>query len=203
MQGRTTLRLGQTRIPVSSSVLTTACGLFANNPSLCATEYCVQTAVSVDLFREFVGAIEGASIHVTSNNNVALFDLSTEFGFDRLLSAVAVFRCSNESKPQSNDRLRQLEDRSAAQDRDIAVLRREVALLRSSEQRLLEAVDRLGIVERELSRLKGDFGGLSAAVEAAVPSMDNLKAGLGGRRMRMFSKLWLLEIRKIVGGGYV
>jgi hypothetical protein len=120
MQGSATLRLGQTRISVSSCVLTTACGLFSSNPSLCATEYCVKTAVPVDLFREFLAAIEGASINITSNNNAALFDLSTEFGFERLLSAVAVFRCSNGSEPQSNDRLSRLEERSAAQDRDIA-----------------------------------------------------------------------------------
>jgi hypothetical protein len=82
-------------------------------------------------------------------------------------------------------------------------LRREVALIRSSEQQLLEAVDRLGIVERELSRLKGDFGGLSAAVEAAVPSIDSLRTGFSGRKIPMFSKLWLLVIQKIVGGDYV
>jgi uncharacterized coiled-coil protein SlyX len=93
------------------------------------------------------------------------------------LSEVAIFRCSNESESQSKDRLHQLEERSAAQDGDIAGLRKEVSLLRSSEQLLLEAVDRLRIVERELSRLKGDFRGLSAAVEAAVPSIDSLKAG--------------------------
>jgi hypothetical protein len=116
-------------------------------------------------------------MNITSSNNATLFNLSTEFGFERLLSAVAIFQCSNGSEPQSNPRLRQLEERSAAQDRDIAALRREVALLKSSEQRLLEVVDRLGIVERELSRLKGDFGGLSAAVEAAVPWISCFECG--------------------------
>jgi uncharacterized coiled-coil protein SlyX len=85
----------------------------------------------------------------------------------------------NGSESEPNDLLRKLEERSAAQDRDIAALRKEIARLETSDQRLSAALERLGVVERELSRLKGDFGGLSSAVESAVPSLDRRKTDSG------------------------
>jgi hypothetical protein len=44
------------------------CSLFQNNPTLLVSPSGVQSSVSLSIFREFLSALEGNTIHITDTN---------------------------------------------------------------------------------------------------------------------------------------
>jgi hypothetical protein len=68
------------------------CNLFRNNPKLAAVPHPLQSSVSLAAFRDFVSALTGNEIEITSHNLPALSQLSQEFGFDDLSRQILEFQ---------------------------------------------------------------------------------------------------------------
>jgi hypothetical protein len=69
----------------------TKCSLFQNNPTLLISPYRIQSLVSLSIFREFLSAMEGNAINITSTNLTELQRLSKEFGFSELAAKLSKF----------------------------------------------------------------------------------------------------------------
>jgi hypothetical protein len=90
---------------VSIAPLLTKCRLFQENRVLLAKPNCdVQSRVSVDSFRTFVGAIGGTEPDITDCNASDPELLSDEFKFTTLSTAVADWRAARPS-PAADTRL--------------------------------------------------------------------------------------------------
>jgi TPR repeat protein len=77
---------------VKKSSILTQLHFFQEHISLLnAGEYTVKSAVSADIFAQFVNFIEGASIEITPINFLSHWSLSKEFGFRELQSACGSF----------------------------------------------------------------------------------------------------------------
>jgi hypothetical protein len=68
-------------LQVSARLLINKCDLFFNDPELTALPYHLKSRVSVSDFREFISALEGTTVKVTSNNFKGLSQLCEEFHF--------------------------------------------------------------------------------------------------------------------------
>jgi hypothetical protein len=77
------------KIPALQAI--TKCRLFQKNPTLLLPPYRVQSPVSLSIFREFLSALTGNSIAITSANFPSLRQLSREFGFSDLSSQLSNF----------------------------------------------------------------------------------------------------------------
>jgi hypothetical protein len=63
---------------------TTKCTVFQKNPTLLEAPYSLRSKVPLTLFRQFVSALEGNAIEITSANFSGLSRLCEEFGFEGL-----------------------------------------------------------------------------------------------------------------------
>jgi hypothetical protein len=72
--------------------------LFADDPALASVPYHRQSEVSVSDFRDFVSALEGATVKVTSNTFRGFSQLSQELYFRDLATQLSQFRASEEIK---------------------------------------------------------------------------------------------------------
>jgi hypothetical protein len=72
--------------------LITQCSIFETTPALLAKPYQIQSRVSIDSFRTFVGAIGGTKPNITGDNAVDLWLLSDKFQCAALLTAIAAWR---------------------------------------------------------------------------------------------------------------
>jgi hypothetical protein len=82
---------GQTfLVPVRALMAT--CHLFRNTPSLVRTPYSVVSHVSIDVFRQFLSAIQDDHVLLTTENDSELFQLCEEFDFKSLHARVLRFR---------------------------------------------------------------------------------------------------------------
>jgi hypothetical protein len=167
------LHFKQTRVSVNRSSLIESCDLFAKNPILVETDYCVHSSVSEAVFLDFVSTIENGAIEVTAANRARLLALSTEFGFKRLLSEFDFGRVGSEWELKS--RLCSLEERSALREKEFLSLRSEVGRLSALVERLSGLDDRLGVTERSVSSLGSEVQDLSGSVE----KLSTLEKGLG------------------------
>jgi hypothetical protein len=71
---------------VPALLIVSKCDLFADDPSLVAVPYHLNSRVSVSDFRAFVSALEGIIMRVTSNNFKGLLHLCEELRFRDLSS---------------------------------------------------------------------------------------------------------------------
>jgi hypothetical protein len=71
-------------IPASQAIA--KCTLFQKNPGLSNSRSRVRLSVPLSIFRQFVLALEGNPIEITSTNSSRLSQLSEEFGFEDLSS---------------------------------------------------------------------------------------------------------------------
>jgi hypothetical protein len=67
------------------------CTLFQQKPALLASPYKLRSTVPLTLFRQFVSALEGNEIEITSANISGLTQLCEEFGFEDLRSKLSEF----------------------------------------------------------------------------------------------------------------
>jgi hypothetical protein len=81
-------------VPVFQAI--TKCTLFQNNLTLTSTPYRIQSSVSLSIFQDFISALEGTLVSITSTNFTGLHRLSEEFGFDELSAKLSTF-CQIES----------------------------------------------------------------------------------------------------------
>jgi hypothetical protein len=131
-----TLKLGQLQFPVQRLPLLQSCNSSAlhQNPNF----YGVQSNVFPDVFRDFLSAIEGQPIKITTDNFSILTELSTEFGFSSLLAELHSFTKSCEWE------LHQLQITIKEQIQRISVLESEIAKDRET------FIFRLSVVEKVL-----------------------------------------------------
>jgi hypothetical protein len=88
-------------IPIIQAV--TKCSLFENNPILLLSPYRVQSPVSLSIFREFVTALEGQTVNITTTNLSELEQLCEEFGFTEFSVKLSKFclRSDNSQRRQN------------------------------------------------------------------------------------------------------
>jgi hypothetical protein len=150
-----TLVLQSTKFFVGRSRLVASCDLFAKDAKLAASAYDVRSPVSVDVFRQFLEAIQDRTIEVTDQNISSLVQLCEEFGFRSLSAKLLGFP----SPPASNNQdarsiISALEERTSQQEQRIEAL----------ETKLL----RLDQIEAEHSQMKMDLARLTSEVQTAL-----------------------------------
>jgi hypothetical protein len=79
------------------------CSLFQNNPALLVSPYRLQSSVSLSIFREFLSALEGNAVNITTTNFTSLHQLCKEFSFPELTSKLSTF--SESSKDSQNQQI--------------------------------------------------------------------------------------------------
>jgi uncharacterized coiled-coil protein SlyX len=128
-----TLILGRATFSVGRRLLVGNCDLFGNNPLLTTSPYSVKSPVPLDVFREFIEAIEDKAVDVTNQNVSGLSQLCNEFGFQRLLSKISSFRASPEFKDsadaEARSRILALEERVLQQEETLEAIAAEVSRL--------------------------------------------------------------------------
>jgi uncharacterized coiled-coil protein SlyX len=164
------------QVLVAAAPLIEKCTPFKTNLSLLIAPYALKSAVPIQIFREFISALEGGEIKITNANVTGLSLLSTEFGFDALAAQVSEFRSSVAFAGEVADseaRIAGLEARALERDKDIAELKAEVA-------RLSAAVNRGEAQGRALregqARYEADAARVSSAVEGLRVEVSALKA---------------------------
>jgi ubiquitin len=140
---------------VSVHRLIDECTLFKNNLGLLGAPYAIKSRASIEVFREFVSALNGEAIEITNVNFSGLSLLCTEFGFGSLFAQLSAFRSSGAfsggtAESEALGRLAVLEQRVLERDHETAALRAELGRLsaafesgRADHARLESAVDSL------------------------------------------------------------
>jgi lambda repressor-like predicted transcriptional regulator len=94
----------------------TKCTLFQNHVLLATGRYKIRSSVPLDVFQQFVLALNGASVTITEANLSGLFLLSEEFGFEALYLQLLEFKGSTKQRRKENteicERLAALEERA-------------------------------------------------------------------------------------------
>jgi hypothetical protein len=138
---------------VNKHLILTQLGLFQENPSLLdAGEYPVKSAVSADVFGQFVKFLESASIKITAINFPSLWSLSEEFDFRDLRAGCVSFVTANHTSMSSGreSRLFQIEERHFVLDRLVIDLKKRIEGFQKENGRLLTMVSKLvGLFESE------------------------------------------------------
>jgi hypothetical protein len=118
-----TLEVGRAQFPVQRLPLLQSCNSVALH---CKHDfYHCKCSPSLDIFHDFLSAIDGQNINITTENFLILSELSTEFGFDSLLMKLRKFSKSNEWKlhelsitvKEQSERISKLES-AIARDRE-------------------------------------------------------------------------------------
>jgi hypothetical protein len=89
-----TLIRGSATFSVKYRMLVANCDFFAENAAVMTSPYRVRSLASLDVFRQFVEAIEGKAVKVTNQTVSGLSQLCVEFGFRSLSSTLSAFRNS-------------------------------------------------------------------------------------------------------------
>jgi hypothetical protein len=144
---KVTLIHSQERAEVWSRLLVRNSDLFADDPTLAASPYTVQSEVSLDAVREFISALEGQRVTIKNDNISGLSRLCDEFRFQDLATRLSHFRESA------------LEERM---DR-LAVLVERVAVPRSAAET---------VTGRALPQLEADMNQFKEEVAASVSVLE-------------------------------
>jgi hypothetical protein len=130
-----TLVIAQESRQVSGLQLIRKCKLFQQNLSLVLAPYNVHSSVSLNIFNDFVSALEDREVQITKANSAGLILLVTEFGFDGLADQLSVFHESQRFEmPASTEvtdlrkKVASLEELIYAQDLRIAALQAELSV---------------------------------------------------------------------------
>jgi hypothetical protein len=121
------------QIAISVVPLLTKCELFKTNPILFNSPYQVQSNVPLVVLREFLTALEGKRVKITSNNHSFLSVLSNEFGFHGLDTDLTTFHTLS-LVSTLEARVRALEERIANADCEIETLHRTVSRLEKASK---------------------------------------------------------------------
>jgi regulator of replication initiation timing len=160
---------------VSGVQLILKCTTFQQNVSLLAIPYLLQSAVSLNGFRDFISLLEDHPIQIKNDNYDDLMLLVNEFGYENLSKQLSIFRESAEFQMRDStrniefgDKIRSLEELSFEHERQIAALQGE--LFRQSQQIqsiLTELFPRLNKVEEMMKEMKGEMTTLRLSSEAS------------------------------------
>jgi hypothetical protein len=166
----------------------TKCSLFQQNVALSVAPFRVRSSVSFAIFRQFVSALEGGAIEITSANLSGLSLLCEEFGFEELRSKLSSQQEMEDA--EARVRIAALEEWAQRWDRDIAVFQAKFARLNAEVERLASQLRSGGA---EVTRVRGDGSGLKAAV--STPSLrsaiiSDFPAIFAEFRGKEFKLLW-------------
>jgi hypothetical protein len=103
--------------------------------------YEVKSVVPVEIFREFISALDDGAITITSANVAGLSLLCAEFGFEALATQLSEFRSpAQTTDAEARARIAVLEERELERACDTAALQAEVARLWAAVESLRTAV---------------------------------------------------------------
>jgi hypothetical protein len=159
------------QIQISGLRLITKCTLFQSNLALAAAPYAIKSAVTVEVFRQFVAALEDSAIEITSANVTGLTLLSSEFGFESLSTRLSEFRSSLDcttpgqtTDPQVWLRIAALEEGAMQRDRAIESLRTES---QAQAEQTESAIARLSAT---IDAIRAELSAVRAAPRSAAPA---------------------------------
>jgi hypothetical protein len=154
----------------------TKCSLFQNNPTLLGSSYWVQSPVSLSVFREFISALEGNVIKITTTNFTELDRLCVEFGLTEIAAKLSEFRPSMafkeaEAKAEveaedadARGRIAALEENANQNSHVIAMLQNKITQLSTDFGRLVSEVSTLRSVSAGLQTLSEEFSALKTQI---------------------------------------
>jgi hypothetical protein len=155
---------------VSASLLTKKCDTFKLKPNLLQRPYVVKSQVSLDVFKDFLSALEDKGLIITSENFDGLSDLSLEFGFGHLSSDLAQWQESQESEVSTDDAV---STRLLALEEFVFQLNCHIAALSQENKR--QRTENNAVGER-ISRLEGEFATMTRTLQRLEDSVKNLTA---------------------------
>jgi hypothetical protein len=135
---------------ISAVPLLLKCDLFKDNPGLVGSPYTVTTSVPLNVFQDFVCALEDKPIDITPKNFFGLSELTREFGFSGLAVQLNTQRPMAEAA--SSDLAR--EGRIAALEDQVSELLKTTAATTEAHEKAMDAANaRIAELERVLLRL--------------------------------------------------
>jgi hypothetical protein len=182
-------------ISVSKASLFMHCQLFRTKPGLLGQPYRVESSVSLDSLRVFVGAIGGAVAEVSDANIRDLSQLCDEFNFIELARTVGDWQAEH---AQIDAVIRRELDlvRAALEERFESQVR-TMLMLDQAQHRLREDgvhdAENPSAMEAEVSGLRSLLGETSASVEKAARDIDQVKAAAATQWMAHGRDICALE----------
>jgi hypothetical protein len=166
------------QISVSIVSLMAKCRLFQTKPELLGRSYKVESGVSLDFVRVFVGAIGGAAVEISDANVRDLSQLCDEFKFTELAKRVGDWQAEH---PLIEPGVRRgldlvearLDERLQSQARRMLML--DQALHRGQEAAMSDA-EKLTAMEAEVSGLRSLLGELDASGRKAARDIELVRA---------------------------
>jgi uncharacterized coiled-coil protein SlyX len=189
-------------LTVSSLQAKNKCTLFQQNMALLASPYTLRSTIPLTLFRQFVSAVEGNAIEITSANFSGLAQLCEEFGFEELRAKLSESPPATETAAKDAEaqrRIAALEEKAEQHDRAIAILKDKFAQLLADIGRLAGGMRALSDeVSAQKTQITAEFAELRreiSALKAKVAGFDSLivsdsPAIFAEFRGKQFKLLW-------------
>jgi hypothetical protein len=138
--------------------------------------YQIRSPVSVEVFRVFVAALEGALPAITTENMNDLLLLSEEFGFASLLSQVTEYISAHTVVDyEARKRISDLEAKNRQQTRKYCLLQKEAVDLREANKAQKEEILSLGRAQaksdKEMSELRAQFAREQGATKREIAAL--------------------------------
>jgi predicted RNase H-like nuclease (RuvC/YqgF family) len=186
---------------VPTRLLVANCRLFATNPDLHTKPYDVQSRVSVASFRDFLAAIGGSEVTITSDNVSDLGRLCGEFEFmdfaqklDDWQPAHGAF--ATEMRGELRVLRAAMADQRLRHEREISDLEHNVELLRQANNAQREAQEReaqaVAVVQKVVGQLAGAVEALRSenrrersAFGEVARANEQLRAEVAGLKQRI------------------
>jgi hypothetical protein len=177
------------RCEVSAAQLILKCTVFKSNLALLSAPYAVKSSVSLEVFREFLSALDGFAVAIGSANFAGLSLLCAEFGFEGLRERLSEFRRSADFAGEAGEtadaearaRIAALEARALERDRETAVLQAEFGRLSAAVESLRGAV---ASGETEARALRGDQARIEADAVRVSAAVEGLRSEVLALRVR-------------------
>jgi hypothetical protein len=171
---------------VSGVQLILKCTTFKQNLTLVAAPYVLQSSVSLNIFHDFISALEDRAIQITSNNYAGLILLANEFGCENLVDQLEIFRQTAEFKISNStqdvdlrEKILSLEELIDAQDRRIAALQNDLfTQFQQIKLMIIEWFPRLHQIEIKVNEVSAELKTLclsSQAEERLVAEIEQLR----------------------------
>jgi predicted nucleic acid-binding Zn-ribbon protein len=172
-------------ISVSIASLVLHCRLFQTKPKLLSKPYRVESAVSSDSLRVFVGALGGAAVEISDANVRDLLQLCEEFKFTELAKIVGDWETEHGLTDAGIRReldlvQARLEERLESQARTMLML--DEALHRGREAAMSD-VEKLTVMEAEVSGLRSLLGETAVSVQKGTRDIDLVRTALAEQRL--------------------
>jgi hypothetical protein len=171
------LILCDTSFAVGLRPLIANCDLFADGDPVTTSPYRIKSKVPLKVFQQFVKAIEGEAVEVTSQNFSCLTQLCDEFGFQTLSSKIADFRNSPEFKDSADDEARLqisgLEEQISQQEWRIMGLEADISRLAQPEADVSQTRLNLAQVISNAETIPPQIHASSQAPQTQIPAQPS------------------------------